>query len=308
MRGGGRGPLRRAAAGRRARALVCAAATLSASAPVSLPAAAWGFTGHRLVSAKAVATLPAELRALFDAHAVYLAEQSLAPDQWRVAGQPNEGPNHFLDLDAFGAYPFAAIARDEGEHRRRHGEQAAARGRVPWRVGEAYADLVAAWRARDAARVLEHAGVLGHYVSDAHVPLHAVLNYDGQLSGQQGLHARWEGELVARHLRRLETAVRPRAAARVADPVAFTLDALRDSFLAAPGVFESDLACRPRPDRSAPLASDAYDDAYYARLYEREEDRLVRRLTAAAEAVGALWRSAWEDAGRPVLDPTAPMP
>jgi hypothetical protein len=279
-----------------------------ASAVVASQAAAWGFTGHRLVSGKAVATLPAELRPLFAANTAYLAEHSIDPDLWRAAGEPDEGPNHYLNLDAFGSYPFADLARDEAEHLRRHGAEAADKGRAPWRVGEAYAELVHAFRRRDAAGALRAAAVLGHYVSDAHVPLHAVLNYDGQSSGQAGLHARWESGLVERYERQLAPRVEPGAALRVRDPVAFTLDALRDSFAAADGVLASDLACRGARDLAETRADDRYDDAYYSKLYAREGTRVVARLTASAEAVGALWRSAWEDAGRPALDAGSRFP
>lgn len=259
-------------------------------------AAAWGFTGHRLVNAKAVATLPAELRPLFEANAAYLAEHSIDPDLWRAAGRPNEGLNHFLDLDAFGDYPFAGLSRDEAE-------QAPERGRVPWRVGELYAELVAAYRAQDAANVLHLAAALGHYVSDAHVPLHAVLNYDGQLSGQAGLHARWESVLVERYERQIAPRVEPGAAAHVQDPLGLMFDVLRGSFAEAQGVFASDLACRGAFDLAETRSDDRYDDAYYTKMYAREGARLAARLTASAETVGALWRSAWEDAGRPALDP-----
>src|SRR5262245_16248120 len=136
---------------------------------------AWGFTAHRMVNRKAIATLPRPLRGLFERNAAYVVEHSIDPDLWRTAGLLGEGPNHFLDMDAFGSYPFDAIPRVEADHLRLHGPQAAEKGRLPWRVAEVYADLVAALRAKDPARVLERAATLGHYVADAHVPLHAVL-------------------------------------------------------------------------------------------------------------------------------------
>lgn len=265
-------------------------------------ALAWGFGAHRLVTTKAVDTLPPELRPLFAANVAYLAEHSVDPDLWRAAGAADEGPNHFLDLDAFGAYPFADLSLVEADHLRRHGPSAAAQGRLPWRVKEGYDELVAAWRAHDAAAVLRRAAQLSHYVADAHVPLHAVSNYDGQSSGQAGLHARWESVLFERYERQLEPALRPAAAPRVHDPVAFTLDVLRDSFAGAPGIFASDLDCRGPRDLAETRTDERYDDPYYSRMYAREGGRLAARLTASAEGVGALWRSAWEDAGRPALD------
>lgn len=283
---------RRAGAG----ALVALALTLWTG-----PAAGWGFTGHRLVNARAVGTLPPELRALFEADADWLAEHGVDPDLWRGAGHEHEAPNHFINLDAFSQPPFSDVAHDETEHRRRLGARAAEVGRVPWRVGEVYAELVAAFRAGDVAGALRHAASLGHYVADAHVPLHALRNYDGQETGQQGLHARWESVLVERFEQQLAPQIEPGRATHIDDPTAFVLDALRASYAEAEGLFASDLACRGAYDLAETRADERYDDAYYSKMYAREERRLVARLTASAEAVGSLWRSAWEDAGRPSL-------
>ena len=53
---------------------------------------------------------------------------------------------------------------------------------------------------------------------------------------------------------------------------------------------------------------DRYDDAYYSRLFEREGPRVRLRLVRAAERLGSLWLSAFEDAGRPALDPAFRVP
>ena len=277
---------------------------------VLLPAVAgaWGFEAHRFAHEQAVRTLPPPLRALFAGNADYLREHSLDPDLWAIANVPGERPNHFLDLDAFGAYPFPAIPIDEAEHLARHGPEARERGRLPWRVAEVYRELVAAFRAGDPARALERAAVLGHYVADGHVPLHAVLNYDGQLTGQKGVHSRWETELFTRFERQIVPAVRPPAAERVADPAALAFAVLRESNRHAGEVLAADREVAGTRDLAETEEDDRYDDAYYSRLFERERDRFVSRLTAAAHAVGSLWYSAWEDAGRPALDASFRFP
>ena len=123
---------------RRAVALFLAAAAVLAVPP---RAESWGFTAHRLVNRKAASLLPPPLLSLFAANADYLAEHSIDPDLLRAAGQESEGPNHFLDLDAFGAYPFPGIPRVEAEHLARNGKDALQKGRVPWRVAE----VTASW-------------------------------------------------------------------------------------------------------------------------------------------------------------------
>ncbi len=133
-------------------------------------AAAWGFAAHRIVNARAVETLPEPLRAWYAGNAAWVAEHAIDADLER---DRSDDPDHFLDFDAFGAYPFPDVGEDEAEHLRRFGAEARAKGRVPWRIAEDYRDLVAAFRAGDSARVLRRSASLGHLIADAHVPLHA---------------------------------------------------------------------------------------------------------------------------------------
>jgi hypothetical protein len=270
------------------------------------PAGAWGFRGHRMLTRKATATLPPELE-VFRGNAEYLAEHAVDPDLWRETDRL-EAPNHFVDLDGFGAWPFPEVQRDEREHLRRHGAAARELGRLPWRVDEVYAQLVGALRARDHARALERAAVLSHYVGDAHVPLHAVLDYDGVKAGQAGLHKRWENELVDRYATHLEHAVQPVRATRVEDPGGLMLAVLRASFTEAADVLASDRAARSPGDFAETEADDRYDALYFSRLWSREGRRVEARLTESAHVVGSIWLSAWEDAGRPALDPTFRIP
>ena len=115
-----------------------AALALATSLAWPLSAAAFGFAAHRLAHDKAIGTLPPPLRELFAGNAAYLREHAIDPDLWSIAGVPGEAPNHYLDLDAFGAYPFVEIPLSEAEHRALQGKKASEQGRVPWRVGEVY--------------------------------------------------------------------------------------------------------------------------------------------------------------------------
>jgi predicted AlkP superfamily pyrophosphatase or phosphodiesterase len=284
--------------------LAAAAALVLALLPTS--AGAWGFTGHRLVGRKAVRTLPEPLRHVFEANAAYLMEQAITPDLQRSG--PSD-PDHFLDLDAFGgAYPFETISRVESENIARFGKDITAKGRLPWKIEEVYGGLVQAFRERDLPRGLERAGTLCHLIADAHVPLHATDNYDGQLSGQRGLHARWESDLVERNRLQLEAAVEPAAAQRIADPVGFAFAVLRESYLHSLQVLASDRETVTGRDLAETPEDERYDDEYYSRLYAREASRLAARLSASATATGSLWLSAWEDAGRPALDESYRVP
>jgi hypothetical protein len=211
-------------------------------------------------------------------------------------------------LTVLRAAPFAAIPHVESEHLAKFGKDAAAKGRVPWKVGEVYGELVQALRSGDTARALERAAVLGHFIGDAHVPLHSATNYDGQQTGQTGFHGRWESAMVERFERQIDAAAKPQPAARIGDPVKLTFDILLESYGHYPRALASDLASRESMDLAETPQDDRYDDAYYSKLYEREGNALARRLSQAATRVGSLWLQAWQDAGRPVVDASFRIP
>lgn len=262
----------------------------------------WGFDAHRLVTRRSTAALPAPLGELYLANATFLAEHSIDPDLWAGSGREGEGPNHFLDLDAFGAYPFASIPKDEAAHLRKNGEEAGKKGRVPWRTAEAWRDLVKAFGDKDSRRILETSAILAHYAADAHVPLHAVVNYDGKETGQPGVHSRWETGLLAHFERQIVARLGPAKMVKIVDPTAFVFDVLEESYRNAEAVLASDRACAGPADFIDTPEDDRYDDAYWTALYEREGTRITSRLTSASGAVASLWQSAWIAAGRPTVD------
>lgn len=263
-------------------------------------AAAWGFTAHRLTERRAIAGLPpGPLKDLMANNVEWVAEHAVDPDLWRTTGVPNEFPAHFLDMDSFGTYPFPNIPLVEAEHLRVNGPDAGEKGRLPWRMSEAYDELVASLKARDPVKVLRAASTLGHYVGDAHVPLHAATNYDGQMTGQTGIHARWEDGLVDRYRTSILRSLAPVTITDPGDPVAFAMKTLRDSFRAVAPQLAADKAC----------AKDAtYGSAYLACFYGRERKTLVARMSATSSAIASFWQAAWIAAGRPALDARSRYP
>src|SRR6476659_10092309 len=165
-------------------------------------AAAWGFDVHKFIMARAVPLLPAEIRPFFEKYQTSIVEHAIDPDLWRTAGWLEEPPRHFLDMDAYGPYPFRELPHDYDEAVKRYGlDFVLKNGTLPWRSDEIYKKLVEAFTqkaaySRDNIRFFS--SVIAHYAADAHVPFHATLNYDGQLTAQWGIHARFESELFDR--------------------------------------------------------------------------------------------------------------
>jgi hypothetical protein len=275
--------------------LVCfAIATLAPQ-----PARAWGFDVHRMITDRAIALLPDELRPFYEKHRTMVVEHSIDPDLWRSAGFAEEPPRHFLDIDVYGPYPFDALPRDYDEAVRKFGKAKIRKyGTLPWRTAEMYDRLVKAFA--DAGRpdpgyglndVKFFSAVIAHYVADAHVPFHGVLNYDGQLTRQWGIHSRFESQLVERYLPQLTIAPKP------IEPIRNARDFIFDTLIAGVPKVDQILAV----DRSAVRHRDYYDDEYFAQLFRGAGPIAEQQLSAAISGVAAMIAGAWETAGKPVL-------
>jgi len=282
-------------------AVVVTAAVLAAPTPTQ----AWGFEAHAFIMGRAIELLPPEIRPFFAANRTFLVEHTIDPDLWRSAGFAEEPPRHFIDIDAYGAYPFTELPRDYDAALKRYGlETVTKNGLLPWRAAEVGGWLRRAFEqlpkgARYApGDVKFYSAVLGHYVSDGHVPFHAVTNYDGQLSGQHGIHARWETELFIRYQQRLSIKPAP------VHPIPNIRDFMFDTVLTGSQLTQSLLDA----DRAAIDTRDEYDDRYYDTFFFATRPVLERRLSEAVTAVASAITSAWEQAGRPALPLNPPKP
>lgn len=285
----------------RAAAVIVTAFALWGAA--SAPLGAWGLDVHRFLTRRAIEGLPADIRPFFAADLDFIAEHSVDPDLWRIVGLSGERgaeePNHFLDIDGLDEpRPFGGVPREWDAYVARYGAERANRmGRVPWRVEEIYDKLVVALReagegrsfAGDNARYL--AAVLAHYVEDAHQPFHAVVNYDGQATGQRGIHSRFETALVMRNRWRFDL-----APARIV-PVASAREFIFQALVESESLVDAVLAA----DRRASAGRDGFDDAYYDAFWEAAGPIAARRLADSASGVASLITAAWVEAGRPAL-------
>jgi hypothetical protein len=270
---------------------------------------AWGFEPHRFIMDRAIALLPAQIRPLFERERAMVVERAIDPDTWRTAGFTQEDPNHFLDLDweGFGKYPYDGLPRDLSAALAKFGRaRMEDAGYLPWRVEEMHGNLRRAFesygRGTVFARhdVLAFSGWLAHYVSDAHQPFHNVVNYDGQLTGQNGIHSRFETQLFERY--RAQLTIAPQAIPPIKSPRDFIFDRIIEGTQLVPPILKADL--------DAIGTRDLYDDVYFAAFFKSTRPVLERRLNESIAAVAAMITSAWEAAGRPPApaDPPTPPP
>lgn len=182
-------------------------------------------------------------------------------------------------------------------------------GILPYHLQRHHRWLTEAFVAGDRARAWQLAAELGHYIADAHVPLHTTENYNGQLTGQTGIHAFWESRLPELFAdERYDYFVGP--AEYIADPETYYWNIVLESHALVDSVLHSERRLRQTypADRQncfeerlgqqvrVPCAEFAAE--WSARMEGMVEDR----FQAAVRAVGSAWYSAWVDAGQPVVD------
>jgi hypothetical protein len=278
-------------------------AALVALAVLAAPqsADAWGFEAHKYILDRAIRLLPPEIRPFFEKYRASIVEHGIDPDLWRNVGfDALESPRHFLDMDAYGPAPFKQLPRDFDEAVKRYGlEFVTKNGLLPWRAQEIHVKLIEAFTqkatySRD--NIKYFSAFLGHYLSDAQVPFHAALNHDGQLTGQWGIHSRFETETFERYRDSLE--VKPKPVVTVTSARDLTFDSLVSSFSHVQAILDADTA--------AVAGREFYDDAYFAAFFGKVKPILEQRLAESITAVASAIAGAWEQAGRPAVPLDAP--
>jgi hypothetical protein len=155
----------------------------------------WGFYAHQKINYYAVFLLPPEMLVLYKPNIQFLSEHAIDPDKRRYA-IPEEGPRHYLDIDHYGKYPFDSLPRKWEDAVAKYSEDSLMQhGIVPWWIQIMQRRLVAAFKEKNEVKILKLSAEIGHYIADAHVPLHASSNHNGQLTDQKGIHGFWESRI-----------------------------------------------------------------------------------------------------------------
>lgn len=253
-------------------------------------ARAWGREGHEMITAAAIQALPEPLRDYFRRHQFYLVAHASDPDLLS-SQDPREHVHHFTDADAYDRYPFSHLRRDFVIEDHPPTEIQFKNGDAIWQIDRLTLRLAADFRAADWRAANHDAVFLAHYAADLTQPLHTTANYDGQHTGQNGIHERFETELVRMNADRWNLHSAPATVIPKLRPRIFS--ELLKSYSASRAVFADDLRARAGRSYTSPDFLPAFS-ALAAPLAEG-------RLEDAANFVGSLWYTAWIEAGKPNL-------
>lgn len=270
---------------------------------------AWGAKGHRLAAAAAVGALPEAMPAFFRAAGAQLTYLNPEPDRWKGRAEREQDPaldgafnaDHFLDTEM--AEPGLRQRALAAPHRyayadtlRAAGIEAAQMGFAPFAILELTQRLRqqfrmwrsapdSATRAWIEARILDDAGILGHYVTDVSNPAHTTIHYNGWVGANpkgyatdKAFHGRFETAYVQAHLELSDVAPRVRTEPRV-------LRTLRADILAYIAEGHAEVERLYQLDQQQPWGIEATSAEHKAFASER--------LAAGARMLRDLWWTAW---------------
>ena len=271
---------------------------------IGLLVSSWGFYAHRQINRLAVFTLPPEMIGFYKKNILYITEASVNPDRRRFA-VVDEAPRHYIDIDHFGDSALYKMPRYWNDAVEKYGEDTLkAYGILPWHISVMYYRLRDAFMVKDPTKILSLSADMGHYIADAHVPLHTTENYNGQLTGQEGIHAFWESRLPELFSSQYDFFVgkakylkNPQLAAWKAvedsnhqlDSVLMLEKVLTEKFGEKKFSFET----------KGKQTIKVYSVEFSTASHEALSNMIEQRMRAAIKLIGDFWYTAWVDAGQP---------
>ncbi len=252
----------------------------------------------------AVYGAPSPLSTFYKKNMDYITQHAVDPDKKKFVDTA-EGPHHYINLDHYGAKPFDVIPKYWTDAVKKYTEDTINKyGSLPWEIMYWENRLTDAFKNKDLESVLRTSANIGHYVADAHVPLHTVTNYNGQLTNQFGIHGLWEtaipmayGDNYA-HING--------GAVYIKDPAAEVWKILKETYPMAATVLavEKEVSSHFREGQKyLPRKDDTHKRQYtpeYIAAYNKALNGMVeKQLRASAIDVASFWYTAWVNAGQP---------
>jgi len=272
----------------------------------------WGFDSHKRINRMAVFMLPEGMFGFYKQHIQFITDHAVDADKRRYVTE-KEAPKHYINVDQYitnsQENPFKVIPKSWTNAEKKYGKDTLELyGILPWHIQTMLRKLTFAFEKKNASLILKYSSDIGHYIADAHVPLHTTKNYDGQLTNQVGIHKFWETRIPEVYDTEFNYFVGK--ATYIKQPLKYTWDIIKESFNAVDSVlgFEKKLSSEYPSDRKYSLSTKGTRTVKtqaedYTRKYHQMLDEMVeRRMKKSIHSIGCYWYTAWVNAGQPNLN------
>lgn len=255
---------------------------------------AWGVEGHKLITKKALEALPIEFKSLSSLFNE-ITDKCIDPDTRKDADK-TEGVKHYIDIDFYPEFRQGNMLTDlAGLEQKYTAQKVNKMGILPWAVIDTYNKLVEGMKNGNKAIVVRMMADLAHYIGDAHQPMHTIMNYNGQLSNQTGIHERYESVTIEKNYPEIRSKVIVKNIAPVADVSGLIFEIVENSNILSPSLFYADSIASQECNR-------VFEEKYYAIFWKFTKNITISQLSNAAGALASLYESAWIAAGKPSLE------
>jgi len=260
---------------------------------LSLILMSWGYNGHHKISFNSSLSFNPEMEQ-FMSWAVTLAEHASDADD-RKDEDPDEGPRHYIDIDNYpGFLTEGRIPQTYDSVVALYGQSFVIdQGVLPWATLITYDSLVNCFIRFDWEKAVLFASDLGHYVADAHMPLHITRNYNGQYTDNYGIHSRYESGMINEY--KDVITYQGDEIFFISDVNDYIFDYLYANYIYVDSVLLADNYARA-------VAGNDYSDEYKAALWEKTHSFTIPLFSRASHALAELIYSAWVEAGKPDMN------
>lgn len=266
----------------------------------------WGFFVHKKINKMAIYTLPQNMIKFYKRHQKEIEELSVLPDQRRYI-MDNEASRHYIDLDQ---HVISDIVNTNWNEitKKLSPDSLVKHGIGPWHVPILYQQLKYAFISRDTMKIIKLSAEMGHYIGDLHVPLHTTSNYDGQKTGQTGLHAFWESRIPELINEELEEWLGP--ATYVPNVTKSTWDWVLESHSQVEILLHKEAKLNAIYKQSKKYTFEKkgntlqknYSIDYSKKYHLALEYQIEGRFQSACKHVGDIWYTAWLESGQPFFE------
>jgi hypothetical protein len=253
----------------------------------------WGDKGHRLINRHAMNNLHPDMtdfKILNDT----ISALASAPDKRRKY-DPTEYTKHFIDIDFYEEFLSYKMERNLNRLKEKYSDSIVTKmGILPWNTIDCYKELVTVLHERKKDLTIKLMADIGHYVADAHNPMHTVLNYDGILSNQKGLHSRYESKMFNFFYEEIENALKVVNPTEISNIETYVWDYITASHYNHHLIFLGDL--------EGVKMDSSYGEKYYEVFWLRTKFLTFQSLNNAVEAIASIFYTAWIEAGKPAFN------
>jgi hypothetical protein len=243
----------------------------------------WGSQGHKIINQSFTVHYPIDTL-WFAGYTSYYAAHASDADN-RKNQDPNEQYRHFIDIDYYAEFHSAWFPHDLDSLITEYGSSTVyTNGVLPWAIKSDYDSLVAFLKAHDTTNANRIIADLGHYIGDAHQPLHCTRNFNDP----SNIHTRYETTMIKDYSSQIT--IVPDTAYYISDVLDFAFKVIYYSNSKFQIIFDAD-------DSAGTAAGSTSSSLYYQIMWSRLDTMTISQLQDASLSLASLVYSAWVDAG-----------